>query len=112
MGKAFRSKGDRLTAVHLLRPPVDVQIPLGRILSEEEPTIGVAQLLKNIEAFASGWNSSDSGFQVTDSNSVESVSGLMSGFLVAIENYHGAHYLEAILDRKTKEATLLIRKWL
>ncbi|XXG47052.1 hypothetical protein AAC387_Pa02g1759 [Persea americana] len=110
-GKGFQIQR-RQTAAHILRPLVDVQIPLGRILSEEKPTIGVAQLLKNIEAFATGWNSSDSGFQVTDSNSVQSVSGLMSGSFVAIENYHGAHYLEAILDRKTKEATLLIRKWL
>lgn len=109
-GKGFQTQS-RQTGAHLLRPPVDVQIPLRGAISEE-PSIGFAQLLKNIEAFASGWSSSNSGFQVTDSNSVQSISSLMSGTFVATENYHGAHYLEAMLDRKTKEATLLIRKWL
>ncbi|KAF8407555.1 hypothetical protein HHK36_006689 [Tetracentron sinense] len=73
--------------VSLKRASLDVQIPLGKILSKEEPATDDLQLPESIEAFLCGWNSSNSPPQ------------------------NGALYLEAILDRSTKDGALLIKKW-
>lgn len=99
---AKKSQTPRQTPARLQRVPLDVEIPLGRVLFEEGCAAGSNHLLQSIEAYASGWNS----------NNGSQLSSLFSGSFVAAENFQGANYLEAILERNTKEGTLLIRKWL
>nr|GEX11754.1 sec1 family domain-containing protein MIP3 isoform X1 [Tanacetum cinerariifolium] len=81
---------------NVLRAPLDVQIPLADIL-KETPTTNV-QLLETVEAFIEGWNSYDSATQLNK--------------LVSLESFNGTPYLESVLDRRTKDGTILIKKWL
>ncbi|XP_058087283.1 sec1 family domain-containing protein MIP3 isoform X2 [Magnolia sinica] len=118
MTSAAHTKGPQLqnkhASVSLQRAPLDVQIPLGRIFSEEPATGGI-RLLESIAAVASGWASSDPQSQPIDSvyqNMKHSEIDLLNGSFVSTDNFQGAHYLEAILDRKTRDAALLVRKWL
>uniref|UniRef100_A0A5B7C2A2 Putative sec1 family domain-containing protein MIP3 n=1 Tax=Davidia involucrata TaxID=16924 RepID=A0A5B7C2A2_DAVIN len=106
----------------LQRAPLDVQIPLAKILSEEDSKTDNFWLLESIEAFLQGWNSSDSASQTVElinlgaklhgAKSLHSESELLSGSFVSTENFHGTPYLEAILDRRTKDGAILIKKWL
>ncbi|XP_077224137.1 vesicle docking protein isoform X3 [Tasmannia lanceolata] len=118
-------KGSQIQKKHspdnLQRDSLDVRIPLHRIFSEEHPTDSIP-LSESIAAFMSGWDSTNSGFLISDAvehnnkaysgNSLHSDFNLLSGSFVATENYQGVHYLEAIFDRKTKDGALLVKKWL
>lgn len=105
---------------NVLRAPLDVQIPLTDVL-REVPTKNV-QLLETIEAFLQGWNSTNSATQINTlvslndklhgENCLSSECELLSGSLVSTESFRGTPYLESILDRRTKDGTLLIKKWL
>ncbi|PWA95182.1 Sec1-like protein [Artemisia annua] len=121
---SFGQKGlqpqQRHRPASLLRAPLDVQIPLADLL-KETPTTNV-QLLETVEAFIEGWNSYDSATQlntlVSLGNKLKSEncstleSELLNGSLVSTENFNGTPYLESVLDRRTKDGTILIKKWL
>lgn len=104
------------------RAPLGVQIPLAKILGEEDSSIKNFRLVESIEAFLQGWNTNHSASQITelvnlstkldDVKSLSSESELLCGSLVSTENFRGTPYLESILDRKTKDGTILIKKWL
>lgn len=108
--------------VKLRRDPLDVKIPLADILSEEDPNIDNFGLLNTVDAFQRGWNSFKSDTQINESidfgkkcqseNSISSDAEVLSGSFVSTDNFHGTPYLEALLDRKTKDGTMLIKKWL
>lgn len=99
---------------HVLRDPLDVEIPLSDFL-KEVPMTNAANLLDTIEAFLQGWNNNDSATQV---NTLVSLGNklneneLLNGSLVSTESFNGVLLMESILDRRTKDATLLIKKWL
>ncbi|KAL3848739.1 hypothetical protein ACJIZ3_010621 [Penstemon smallii] len=99
--------------VKLERPPLDVQIPLGKIIRDENST---SRLLESVEAFMHGWTTSDSDTQIVDlikfSQKVNAEDELLHGSLVSTDNFRGAPYLEAMLDRRTKDGAMLIKKWL
>ncbi|XP_073123200.1 sec1 family domain-containing protein MIP3 [Henckelia pumila] len=101
--------------VRLERAPLDVQIPLEKIIGEDESKSNF-QLLETIEAFLHGWNTGDSDAQIVElmklSRKLNDKSDLLQGSLVSTENFRGAPYLEAILDRRTKDGAMLIKKWL
>ncbi|XP_042494787.1 sec1 family domain-containing protein MIP3 isoform X1 [Macadamia integrifolia] len=119
-------KGSQIQNKHvpasLQRGRLDVQIPLAKILGKEESATYGSELPANVEAFLCGWNSSNSASPTGDLNNpsskicsekcVRSEIGLLNGSFVSTENYQGVHYLESILDKRTKEGTLLIKKWL
>lgn len=106
----------------LKRVPLDVKIPLANILSEEDSNSYNFQLLDSVEAFLRGWNSCESDSQMTKlidlSNKLQGEKSLcfddelLSGSFVSTESFNGTPYVEAILDRKTKDGTMLIKKWL
>ncbi|KAL1821373.1 hypothetical protein ACET3Z_016242 [Daucus carota] len=105
----------------LRRDPLDVKIPLADILNEEDSSNNFG-LSNSIEAFLQGWNSYKSDSQITEysdlskkhqgEKSFSSDSELLSGSFVSTDNFNGTPYLEALLDRKTKDGTMLIKKWL
>ncbi|KAK4577813.1 hypothetical protein RGQ29_028080 [Quercus rubra] len=121
-----QTKGSQTQLKHgpskLQRTPLDVQIPLQKILSEEDCKIDNFRLLESIEAFLCAWDSSNSASQVVDltnlSNKVNdkrplhSEIELFSGSFVSTENFRGTPYLEAIMDRRTKDGGILVKKWL
>ncbi|XP_027064098.1 sec1 family domain-containing protein MIP3 isoform X1 [Coffea arabica] len=116
-------KGSQSQLKHgVVRPPLDVQIPLDKILEEE--TLGDNfQLLESIEAFLHGWDSSNAAAQIVDlTNLSKKLNGekplqnskfeQIRGSFVSTDNFHETKYLEAILDRRTKDGAVLIKKWL
>ncbi|XP_027154468.1 sec1 family domain-containing protein MIP3 [Coffea eugenioides] len=116
-------KGSQSQLKHgVVRPPLDVQIPLDKILEEE--TLGDNfQLLESIEAFLHGWDSSNAAAQIVDlTNLSKKLNGekplqnskfeQIRGSFVSTDNFHGTKYLEAVLDRRTKDGAVLIKKWL
>lgn len=106
----------------LQRPPIDVVIPLAKILSEDDCKINNFRLLESIEAFLCGWDHSSTDSQIVDlidfrkkihpEKPLHSEMELLSGSLVSTENFRGTPYLEALLDRKAKDGTILLKKWL
>ncbi|GAU40516.1 hypothetical protein TSUD_92880 [Trifolium subterraneum] len=111
----------KLGTSYLQRAPLDVQIPLEKILNEEDSKIDNFRLLESVEAFLCGWNSGDSDSQVADLinlsqkiNDKPSHSGvdILTGSFISSDNFRGMPFLEAILDRRTKEGALLVKKWL
>ncbi|CAJ2645790.1 unnamed protein product [Trifolium pratense] len=111
----------KLGSSYLQRVPLDVQIPLAKILNEEDSKIDNFRLLESVEAFLCGWNSGDSDSQVADLINLSqkihdkpSHSGVdrLTGSFVSSDNFRGMPFLEAILDRETKEGALLVKKWL
>lgn len=104
------------------RAPLDVRIPLAEILTEDGSKADKFRLGERIEVFLSGWNSGNSTSQNIDksgeSNRDQNGQSLfydpeiLSGCFVSSENFRGTPYLEAILDRKTKDGAVLIKKWL
>ncbi|XP_050935738.1 sec1 family domain-containing protein MIP3 [Cucumis melo] len=104
------------------RAPVDVRIPFAEILTEDGGKADKFRLGERIEAFLSGWNSGNSISQnfnkSGESNRDQALQSpiydpeLLSGCFVSSENFRGTPYMEAILDRKTKDGTVLIKKWL
>nr|XP_043610440.1 sec1 family domain-containing protein MIP3 [Erigeron canadensis] len=105
---------------NILHAPLDVQIPLADVLREVQMTN--VHLQETIEAFLDGWNSNDSATQIDTlvslgnkqdgENRILSESELLSGSLISTESFNGALLLESILDRRTKDGNLLIKKWL
>ncbi|XP_071724068.1 sec1 family domain-containing protein MIP3 [Rutidosis leptorrhynchoides] len=97
----------------LKRAPLDVKIPLAKILKEKESKSDT--LSSCIETFTKSWDlfkaSSESMDSVDLSNRVDE-SQLLDGSLVSTENFCGTPYLEAILDRKAKDGNVVVKKWL
>lgn len=102
--------------------PLDVQVPLADIVTQAPNTknnTDNVRLLETIKAFLQGWNSKDSA---TDINSLISLgdeelddyieSELLNGSLVSTEGVNGTLYLESVLETRTKDGTILIKKWL
>ncbi|TKY66758.1 Sec1 family domain-containing protein MIP3 [Spatholobus suberectus] len=108
----------KLGSSYLQRAPLDVQIPLAKILNEEDWQIDNFRLLESVEAFLCGWNS-DSRVEglinlsqkIYDKPSRSDVE-MLTGSFVSSENFRGMPFLEAILDRRTKDGALLVKKWL
>ncbi|KAI9177572.1 hypothetical protein LWI28_016776 [Acer negundo] len=104
------------------RSPVDVQIPLAKLSSEEDSKVDESCLSKNIEAFLRGWDTYNTSSQIVDlvdfskkvhnEKSLSSEILLLSGSFVSSENFRGTPHMEAILDRRTKDGAVLIKKWL
>ncbi|XP_054811261.1 sec1 family domain-containing protein MIP3 isoform X1 [Prosopis cineraria] len=106
---------------YLQRAPLDVQIPLGKILNEEDCKMDNFRLLESVEAFLCGWNSSSSDSQMSDlisfsqriyDKSLNSDGEILTGSLISSENFRGTPFLEALLDRRTRDGALLVKKWL
>ncbi|KAG6722917.1 hypothetical protein I3842_03G185600 [Carya illinoinensis] len=107
---------------NLQRAPLDVQIPLQEILREEDCKTDNLRLLESIEAFLCAWDSSNSASRIVDltnlskkdnnKGSLNSEVELFSGSFVCTENFRGTPYLQAILDRRTKDGAILVKKWL
>ncbi|KAL7087056.1 hypothetical protein ACP275_13G041600 [Erythranthe tilingii] len=106
----------------LERAPLSVEIPLEKFIIEENAKSN-SQLLKTLEAFLVGWNTVDSDSQtvelmklskkLSDESCFQHNEGeLLHGSFVSTDNFHGAPYLEAMLDRRTKDGAMLIKKWL
>lgn len=109
--------------VKVERAPLDVQIPLENIIREEESKNSNFQLLESIQAFLHGWNTTDLDTKVVelvklsdrlkDENSLRhSESDILRGSFVSAEKFDRTPYLEAILERRTKDGAILIKKWL
>ncbi|GLT49767.1 hypothetical protein SLA2020_233010 [Shorea laevis] len=106
----------------LRRAPLDVQIPLGKILSTEDSKIYDSRISESIAAFMHGWDCYNSVPQivdltnirknVNDGKSLPTEVQLLNGSFVSTESFHGTPYLEAILDRRTKDGAILVKKWL
>lgn len=104
------------------RTPLNVEIPLANILREGASEINNSQLLERIEAFLAGWDDNNSAHQSVnlvnlcnkgqDEKSPLSEIQLLNGSFVSIETFRGTPYMEAIFDRRTKDGSLLVRKWL
>ncbi|KDO63394.1 hypothetical protein CISIN_1g0039652mg, partial [Citrus sinensis] len=101
----------KLGSSSVQRSPVEVQIPLAKILSEEDSKLDDSRLQGNIEAFLRGWDAYNSSSEVVDL-SLSSEIELLSGSFVSTENFRGTPYMEALLDRRMKDGTVLIKKWL
>lgn len=111
----------KLGSSYLQRAPLDVQIPLAKILNEEDWKLDNFRLLESVEAFLCGWNSGDSDSQVADLINLSqkiydkpSHSGvdILTGSFVSSDNFRGVPFLEAILDEETKRGAVLVKKWL
>ncbi|XP_056864749.1 sec1 family domain-containing protein MIP3 [Raphanus sativus] len=95
------------------RPSLDVQVPLGELLNEEPSKIKESGLPEGVEAFLRGWDSYTSDPQnESDKKSTTNWSELLNGSLVATECFRGTPYLEAMIERRTKDGSVLVKKWL
>lgn len=100
--------------VKLDRIPLALQIPLEKFIIEEDSK-STFQLSESIEAFLDGWDSFNSdapGDKLMKDIKKLNDDKLLHGSLVSTDNFRGAPYLEAILERKTKDGVVLIKKWL
>ncbi|KAK4364047.1 hypothetical protein RND71_015405 [Anisodus tanguticus] len=113
----------KLGPTYLQRSPLAAQIPLNNFLREDTSSSDHFQLVESVEAFLRGWNSRDSTSQMVElvnlcdklsgeKSSQDFQSDLLCGSFVSTENFHGTPYLEAILERRTKDGAMLIKKWL
>ncbi|XP_047334374.1 sec1 family domain-containing protein MIP3 isoform X2 [Impatiens glandulifera] len=108
--------------VNVQRAPLDVQIPLTKFLSEADSVSKNHRLIENIESFLYGWNANglDSpSEQLLNLNArlsvekpVHTETEILNGAFVSNEGFRGTPYLEALLDRGTKDGLMLVRKWL
>lgn len=106
----------------LQRPSIDVHIPLAKLLNEEDCKMDNFRLLESVEAFLCGWDHRNTNSHIGDvinlskkihnEKPFHSEMELLSGSFVSTENFRGTPYLEAILERKAKEGTILLKKWL
>ncbi|XP_010506107.1 PREDICTED: sec1 family domain-containing protein MIP3 isoform X3 [Camelina sativa] len=100
------------------RPSLDVQVPLGELLNEEPSKIRDSGFPVGVEAFLRGWDSYTCDPQNVgllneyDKKSTTNWTELLNGSLVATECFRGTPYLEAMIDRKTKDGSVLVKKWL
>ncbi|XP_016545209.2 sec1 family domain-containing protein MIP3 isoform X2 [Capsicum annuum] len=112
----------KLGPAYLQRSPLTVQIPLNNVRKEATSSSDNFQLVESVEAFLRGWNSRDSTSQMVElvnfsaklgeMSSQDLQSDLLCGSFVSTQNFHGTPYLEAILERRTKDGAMLIKKWL
>eukprot|EP00257_Ricinus_communis_P018030 XP_015576615.1 sec1 family domain-containing protein MIP3 [Ricinus communis] len=112
----------KLGSSNVQRATLDVQIPLANILREKASEINSSQLLESIVTFLSGWDSNNSLPPILDlvniCNKVHNEKSilpeiqLLNGSLVSAETFRGTPYMEALFDRRTKDGTVLVRKWL
>lgn len=103
------------------RLPVDVHIPLDELLHDEDAKMDESCLSKTVEAFLRGWDAYNTSSQTVDlvdlsnkahdENSVSSTQ-LLSGSFISSDSFRGTPFIEAILDRRTKDGAILIKKWL
>lgn len=110
------SKGTHPQQKH--KSALDVEIPVGNVLNKPDNF----QLLETIEAALCGWNSSKSDSKIQDLINLcskvnnpkffDSSKKLLNGSFVSAEHFRGTPYLEAVLDRKTKDGAVLVKKWL
>ncbi|KAK4779318.1 hypothetical protein SAY86_006846 [Trapa natans] len=108
--------------VNLQRTSLDFQIPLNEVLMGEDDKVNNNRLFNGIGSFLLGWNSDGSGTKTADS--VEMSSNIqkqghisprmeeLKGSIVATDSLRRTPYLEALLDRKTKDGVILVKKWL
>lgn len=106
----------------LQRPSLKVMVPIAEILGEEDPITDQFQLVQSVEAFLRGWNSSISDSKIEDlvnlsgkiseENSLRAEVDLLNASFVSSENFFGTPYLEALLERGTKDGAILVKKWL
>lgn len=104
------------------RASVDVCIPIANVLTEEDCKTDHFRLLESVEAFLCGWDSNNSSSQIVDlinlrnkihdGKNLSSEMELLRGSFVSTDNFRGTPYLEAILDRRTKDGSILVKKWL
>ncbi|KAL6570788.1 hypothetical protein OROGR_000338 [Orobanche gracilis] len=108
--------------VKLERASLSVQIPLEKFITGEDSNCS-SQLLESIESFLHGWNTINSDAQSVElmkfSKKLDDKSwfqhnegALLHGSFVSTDNFRGAPYLEALLDRRTRDGAMLIKKWL
>lgn len=112
----------KLGSCILQRASLDVQIPLANILREADLKVNGSRLLESTEAFLAGWDTCDSAPQnanlvnvcnkAHDDNSILSKIQLLNGSFVSIEMFRGTSYMEAVLERRTKDGAVLVKKWL
>lgn len=101
------------------RQPHTIEIPLGELLAEDADQDSF-QLSKRVESFLCGWNSYKAASEemvsltskVNDGKSFASINKLLNGSIASTENFRGTRYLEAILERSTKDGAILVKKWL
>ncbi|KAJ6319677.1 hypothetical protein OIU78_015150 [Salix suchowensis] len=102
---------------------VDCIYHLENVLQEEESNTNDSRLAERIEAFLGGWDACNSSppetvdlvnlcNKVHDGKSFLSESQLLNGSFVSTETFRGTPYMEAILDRRTKDGAVLVKKWL
>ncbi|KAL2245659.1 UNVERIFIED_CONTAM: Sec1 family domain-containing protein MIP3 [Sesamum indicum] len=119
--KGSQSQQEKLH-VKLGRASLSVQIPLEKFITGENSKSNF-QLLESIEAFLHGWSTLNSDAQndelmkfskkLNDEGCFQhNVGELLHGSFVSTDNFLGAPYLEALLDRRTKDGVILIKKWL
>ncbi|CAM8944272.1 unnamed protein product [Rhodiola kirilowii] len=105
----------------LKRAPLDVQIPVAEVLNENATT-DIHRLLESIEAFLCGWDPPNTGeknvnltelsMKIQERKALLSEKELFTGSFVSTENFRGTPYLEALLDRRTKDGAILVKKWI
>ncbi|KAH0456618.1 hypothetical protein IEQ34_014525 [Dendrobium chrysotoxum] len=117
--KSSNSLNKNLPA-NVQHPTLDIRIPFSMILSNKGSNTITTKLEGNIKAFMSGWNSAmfDSEAVANLSDNADNLqnkkfdneSYSLSGCFLS--NHTGENYLEALLDRRTKDGILLVKKWL
>lgn len=123
LSQAKSSSQVKLGSAYLQRSPFTVQIPINNFLREDTSSSDNFQLVEHVEAFLRGWNSRDSTSQMVELVNFSAKLGgemslqdfqsdLLCGSFVSTENFHGTPFLEAILERRTKDGAVLIKKWL
>lgn len=105
--------------VNAQRAPLDVRVPFGSIFSKEEPVMNSTQLSEGIQAFMSGWNSTEVGPEAADlvdhidkvhNNTSNCELNLLNGSFLF--NYIGKSYLEELLNKRANDGAILIKNWL
>lgn len=118
---AKNSQAQGKQSSRIQRAPLDVRIPLDNVFNKETGADNF-QLLETIEAFLHGWNSSSSDSKIQDLVNLsskfqddkpsDSIKHLFDGSFMAAESFHGTLYLEAVLGRRMKDGSVLVKKWL
>ncbi|CAA6661903.1 unnamed protein product [Spirodela intermedia] len=96
------------STTHVQRAPLDVKIPLEKVVCAGDSPAGNEMFINSITAFISGWRSGGVGDAAGDSDNP----GLLTGSLVSVDNYQGVNYLEALLGRGIKDGAMLVKKWI
>nr|CAB3491022.1 unnamed protein product [Digitaria exilis] len=100
------------------RVPLDIKVPFDVVFKKEEHK-RTSILSEGIMSFMSGWNPAEVDSEVTwlpdysekaHDDKLGSDLGTINGSLLS--NYAGVRYLEALLDRGSKDGLMLIKKWL